>query len=46
MNPPKRIRTAEDEAETPTGGHEEAGSAVDVVGGRLALSLSLLALMY
>lgn len=44
MNPPKRLRTSKNEAETPTGGQEEE-DAVDVVGGRLALSHTLLTLI-
>lgn len=37
MNPPKRLRTTEeDEPETPTGGEEEEEEGVDVVGDRLS----------
>lgn len=50
MNPPKRLRSTEDEAETPTGGQreeeEEEEEGVDVVSDRLTLSRTQLTLKY
>ena len=49
MNPPKRLRTDDIEAEAPPGGREEEEEeerAVDVVGDRLTLSRAQPTVMY